>query len=105
MRDGIPRPGRCQLKGPAPPGVLSSTMFLLRRPGDDTIRRGLARQASVPFGTAPPRDACTASHARVLLGVGAGTYDRARAALRGWEMFRLGWVAIQPPDAPLRVGA
>jgi len=79
-------------------------VFLFRRPDDDAIRRWLARQAAVPLGAAPPPDRCTVDHNRAPLGVGAATYERARGALRAWAMFRLGWVVIHPPDAPLRVG-
>jgi uncharacterized protein (UPF0548 family) len=80
-------------------------MFLVRRPSDDAIRRWLAGQASVPLRGGPPPTRCTRDHNRVTLGAGAAAFDRARAALGRWEMFRLGWVALYPPDAPLRVGA
>jgi uncharacterized protein (UPF0548 family) len=79
-------------------------MFLVRRPGDDAIGRWLEGQASAPLAAGPPPARCTVDHNRVRLGAGGRVFERARAALARWGMFRLGWVAIYPPGAPLRVG-
>ena len=79
-------------------------MFLLRRPGDDVIRRWLEAQAAVPVSAAGPPARHTIDHNRATLGAGGAAFERARDALRRWEMFRLGWVVLHPADAPIRVG-
>jgi uncharacterized protein (UPF0548 family) len=79
-------------------------MFLLRRPTDDGIRRWLARQSSARPGTGPAPPHATLDHHRATLGSGGATFDRARAAVRRWDMFRLGWVELHPAAPPLRVG-
>lgn len=42
---------------------------------------------------------------RVRLGEGEGTFRRARAALRAWRMFEVGWVRLFPAGAPVETGA
>lgn len=41
---------------------------------------------------------------RIKLGEGAGTLAAAKAALRRWEHFRLGWVETWPPETPIQAG-
>ena len=43
-------------------------------------------------------------HRRTLLGSGEQTFRRARAALRRWEMFSVGWVQLISPDTPIECG-
>jgi uncharacterized protein (UPF0548 family) len=42
---------------------------------------------------------------RVRLGRGEAVFDAARAALRRWQQFQLGWVELCWPDTPVQVGA
>jgi uncharacterized protein (UPF0548 family) len=44
-------------------------------------------------------------HTRTLLGTGEEAYASAVAALRRWVMFRIGWVELYSPEAPIEVGA
>jgi uncharacterized protein (UPF0548 family) len=46
-----------------------------------------------------------ATRSRIKLGEGEAAFERARAALRCWEQFRLGWVEAWPPEAPIQAGA
>jgi uncharacterized protein (UPF0548 family) len=41
---------------------------------------------------------------RIKLGEGAGVFVTAKAALRRWEHFRLGWVETWPPETPIQAG-
>lgn len=43
-------------------------------------------------------------HNRVKLGHGQACFERAKNAVRRWEMFDLGWVHIADPTAPIEVG-
>ncbi len=89
-------------------------MLTLRRPTPEAIRDFLARERERPFsypavgatrpGEAPPPGFVFDRH-RVRLGAGPETYARARAALRRWEMFRLGWVELCWPTTPVEEGA
>jgi uncharacterized protein (UPF0548 family) len=84
----------------------------LRKPSAKDLDRFLDDQRSRPFSyeevgatrTTPPRNR-TVDHNRVELGRGAVTWDRARAAIRGWAMFRFPWIAIHPSVPPVREGA
>ena len=42
-------------------------------------------------------------HSRIQLGTGRTTFESAKAALRRWEMFNLGWVQLHWPDVPVAV--
>jgi uncharacterized protein (UPF0548 family) len=86
-------------------------MFLFKKPTDEQIRNVLARQRTQPFsyaevgqsrGDAPP--SYVLDHNRALLGRGEAAFERAIEALRRWEMFNIGWVALCWPDAPIEVG-
>ena len=68
------------------------------------MRRWLARQEALPLPPAPSRAGAVADHSRTPLGAGGATFQCACAALRHWEMFRIGWVEVFPRDAPIRVG-
>ena len=88
-------------------------MFLLAPPPDSRIRRILQSQEHAPFthpevgstaaGTAPR--GYILNHQRCELGTGAATFERAKAAVRQWRMFDLGWVRVFWPDAPIQPGA
>src|SRR5439155_874792 len=53
---------------------------------------------------APTKAGTGAGEGAVGVGVGAAAFERACAALRRWEMLRIGWVELHPADAPIRVG-
>ena len=83
----------------------------LRKPAPTEIRAFLDRQEGAPFsypdvgatrGALPPN--WTVDHNRVRLGQGREDFDAACAAVRRWEMFRIGWVEIQGAEAPLAPG-
>jgi uncharacterized protein (UPF0548 family) len=83
----------------------------LRKPAPTAIRAFLDRQTGTPFSypdvgatrsTPPP--GWTVDHNRVRLGQGRADFEAACAAVRRWEMFRIGWVEIQGADAPLAAG-
>lgn len=86
-------------------------MFSFSQPSRRRIQRFLAAQRELPFSypavgasrTRPPRG-YTVDHNRVRLGVGPAAFERAVTALRGWEMFRLGWARVCPPAAPIAEG-
>lgn len=83
----------------------------LRRPTSGEIQSFLLRQQGRPFSyphveasRATPPPGWVVDHNRVCLGHGREVYEAARAAVRRWEMFRIGWVEIQGSDAPLAPG-
>lgn len=77
-------------------------MLLFRQPDDARTAAFLATHASHPYSyaevgasrTSPP-PGYAVDHHRVLLGHGPATFRAACAALRGWQMFRLGWVTLR----------
>lgn len=85
-------------------------MYSFIQPTPETIRRFLAEQQPKPFSYAevgasystPPVN-YTLDHNRICLGEGQAVFERAKAAMRSWEMFNLGWVQLCWPDAPLEV--
>jgi uncharacterized protein (UPF0548 family) len=88
-------------------------MFSFRKPSDEALRRFLAAQARLEFtyaavgATSDGRQIPAGyyvDHTRVQLGSGAAAFERACAALRRWEQFRLGWCEAFPADTPLRAG-
>ncbi len=86
-------------------------MLSLTRPSEARIRRFLEDQSGLPYSYSDvgaslgePPVGYVLDHHRVKLGEGPLAFDRAGAALRGWEMFRVGWVEVWPPAAPLEEG-
>jgi uncharacterized protein (UPF0548 family) len=87
-------------------------MFRLTKPSEEYIRRFVASQRDLPFSytgvgatrTSPP-PGYNIDHNRIRLGAGQEVFERAVAALRGWEMFNIGWVRLCWPETPLTVGA
>ena len=86
-------------------------MLSLRRPSAATIREFLAAQAKLDFTypavgatAAVPPAGYVVDHTRIKLGEGEAVFRAARAALRRWEQFRLGWVEAWPPETPIRAG-
>lgn len=87
-------------------------MFLLRQPAPSRIAAFLASQqgAAFTYGAVGatraehPPAGYAVDHNRVRLGAGAGTFERAVAALREWRMLRHGWASVSPTDAPQASG-
>jgi uncharacterized protein (UPF0548 family) len=86
-------------------------MPTLLKPTPEAVRHFLARQTGRPFSypevshtrdTPPP--GYVVDHRRARLGEGRAAFEAACAAVRRWEMFRLGWVQICWPDAPIEPG-
>src|SRR5690349_13736187 len=88
-----------------------TSMLCLTRPSEARIRRFLAQQRGLPFSypdagasLGEPPAGYVLDHHRACLGRGSEAFDLARAALRGWAMFRVGWIEAWPPEAPLEEG-
>jgi uncharacterized protein (UPF0548 family) len=74
-------------------------MISLRRPPTEMIREFLASQANLGFTYAAvgatasqPPPGFDVDHTRTKLGEGEKVFMTAKAALRRWDQFRLGWV-------------
>lgn len=86
-------------------------ILYLHKPTSDVLRQFLAEQADLDFsysavgatGTTPPAG-FTVDRTRIDLGTGETVFHAARAALRRWHQFRLGWVDVWSPETPLEVG-
>jgi uncharacterized protein (UPF0548 family) len=86
-------------------------MFRLTRPTPSVIEGFRTSQGGLEFSYAeagmtrggPPRGFVT-DHTRGRLGSGEDAWQRARAAIRTWRMFDLGWVELHEPSAPLETG-
>jgi len=85
-------------------------MFLARRPTADAIDRFLRDSHHLPLSYGPVgiadhgADGWTRDEADAVIGHGQADYERARAALRAWTPFDLGWVETFPRHAPIAVG-
>lgn len=71
----------------------------LHRPTPEEIRAFLDRQRQASFSypdvgatKSQPPGGWVTDHNRVRLGTGQAAFEAASAAIRRWEMFRLGWV-------------
>jgi uncharacterized protein (UPF0548 family) len=84
-------------------------MLLLRRPGLATIRAFIEKQSGLDFtyasvgatATQPPTGYNT-DHGRTKLGDGESIFRAAKAALRRWDQFHLGWVEALPADTAIK---
>ena len=86
-------------------------MVSLRRPSTETIREFLASQSKLGFTytavgatASQPPAGYTVDHTRIKLGEGEEVFTKAKAALRRWEQFRLGWVEVWSPETPIKTG-
>jgi uncharacterized protein (UPF0548 family) len=86
-------------------------MISLRRPSTETIRLFLASQSNLGFTYAAvgatasqPPAGYTVDHTRVKLGEGEEVFMRAKAALRRWDQFRLGWMEAWSPKTTIDQG-
>jgi uncharacterized protein (UPF0548 family) len=88
------------------------SMFLLQKPTRQQIDQFLKQQANSKYsyfgvgssidGKAPA--GCTVDRNRIQLGTGPETWEKAVAALRRWEMFKMDWLELCWPTAPIGVG-
>ena len=86
-------------------------MLLLRKPSPAKTRDFLAAQAkldltyqAVGATAAVPPAGYVVDRTRIKVGEGEPAFRAAKAALRRWEHFRLGWVEPWPPEVPIEVG-
>ncbi len=86
-------------------------MLSLRKPSTEKLQEFLAAQSqldltypAVGATAAVPPAGYVVDRTRTKLGEGVGTFAKAKAALRRWEHFRLGWVETWPPEAPIQTG-
>ncbi|MGB2670547.1 MAG: DUF1990 domain-containing protein [Candidatus Acidiferrum sp.] len=47
----------------------------------------------------------TVDHYRIKLGQGSDTFERAKRAIRRWQMFEISWTSLCWPDTPIAPGA
>lgn len=85
--------------------------FSLQKPAPDILRQFLADQSELDFSypdvgatAGTPPAGYVVDRTRIDLGVGESDFDAAKAALRRWQQFQLGWVDAWSPDTPLEVG-
>jgi uncharacterized protein (UPF0548 family) len=86
-------------------------MVSLRRPSGETVRAFLASQSDLGFtyeavgATARvPPEGYAVDHTRIKMGKGEEVFLRAKAALRRWQQFRLGWVEAWPSQDTIEAG-
>jgi uncharacterized protein (UPF0548 family) len=86
-------------------------LFRLTAPSEDEVRRFIAEQGGSRFsylevgasaGDIP--SGYNLDHNRIRLGTGEVTWRRGVAAIRGWQMFKIPWVHLYWPNAPIQVG-
>jgi uncharacterized protein (UPF0548 family) len=81
------------------PNMKSITTFLANRDGDH-YSYGQVGATLLP----DPPHGFNIDHNRVEIGLGAADFERAKYALRRWEMFNLGWVELFDRDTPIEAG-
>jgi uncharacterized protein (UPF0548 family) len=86
-------------------------MILLREPRAATVARFIAAQSACNFTysavgatAATPPPGFIVDHTRVKLGDGETAFEKAKAALRRWDQFRLGWVEAYAPSTTIEPG-
>jgi uncharacterized protein (UPF0548 family) len=90
---------------------MTQAMFLLSEPSENTIRRFLDSQvgcsvsySAVGATAATPPHGFAVDHTRVQLAEGNSAFEAAKAALRQWRQFRLGWVRVSVPTDSIGPG-
>jgi len=86
-------------------------MLLFRKPSPEVIRAFLEAQSKFDFTypevgatlSEPPKG-YVVDRTRVKLGSGEKAYTSAKAAVGRWDQLRLGWVDVEAPTGPNRVG-
>jgi uncharacterized protein (UPF0548 family) len=86
-------------------------LFRLTAPSQDAILRFIWQQRDSAFSYPEMGASAIAvpagynvDHNRVPLGSGEVTWQRAKQAIRTWQMFNLPWVHLYWPNAPIQVG-
>lgn len=86
-------------------------MLLLRKPSNDSIRQFLDDQRSLDFSCSAvgataknPPPGYVVDHTRITLGNGERVFSAAKAALRRWEQFQLGWLEAWSSQTPIQSG-
>jgi len=86
-------------------------MFTLTEPSEAQIENFLAEQKDLPFSykeVGASKDLIPENypinHHRIQLGSGAAVFARAKNALQSWEMYKLEWTRLYPPNTPIVVG-
>lgn len=86
-------------------------MLFLSKPRSEFIREFLRAQENQPVSYSQigasrekPPPGNDIDHHRVQIGAGARSFEKARVALREWEMFNLSWLTLCFPDTPIEVG-
>jgi len=86
-------------------------MLLLRKPSAESNRRFLTAQAKLNFSysavgaTASQLPAgFVVDQTRIKLGEGEPVFQAARAALKRWRQFDLGWLEAWSPETPIQAG-
>jgi uncharacterized protein (UPF0548 family) len=86
-------------------------MILMRKPSTEAWRTFLASQSRLGFSY--PASEATATvppvgyfvdHTRIRLGAGQPVFELAKAALRRWEQFNVGWMQAWSPDESIKAG-
>lgn len=86
-------------------------MLSVRKPPVEKLRRYLAEQQAHDFSyssvgataKAPPAG-FDVDRIHIELGAGESVFHAAKAALKRWEQFRLGWVEAWSPQTPIEPG-
>jgi uncharacterized protein (UPF0548 family) len=83
----------------------------LRKPSAEILRQFVEEQAGLPFTYAAvgatantPPAGFVVDRTRIELGSGESVFLAAKAALRRWQQFQLGWVAAWSPTTPIEDG-
>jgi uncharacterized protein (UPF0548 family) len=86
-------------------------LLSLQKPAAETIRRFILEQAKLDFSysavgctAGTPPAGYVVDRTRIKLGEGEPAFQSAKAALRRWEQFHLGWVEAWRPDTPIQSG-
>lgn len=87
--------------------------MFIRRPSDQWIAEQLVEQVRLPFtypavGATSKSEApagYTIDHHRVYLGTGRDIFENSAEALRSWGMFKLPWIDLCWPHAPIETSS
>ena len=85
--------------------------LFLSKPTAEVVRRFLAEQAELDFSysavgatSETPPAGYVIDRTKIELGSGESIFEAAKAALKRWQQFQLGWVDAWRPDTPLEAG-
>jgi len=86
-------------------------VWSFRKPSIEFIRRFLDEQQKlnvtysfVGATAATPPAGFVVDRTRIRLGSGESTFFAGKAALQGWDQFRLPWLEACPSDTPIQTG-